>query len=323
MQTIEERCDTAVRSRQHALLSGQASKHDIEAAFARAGLRPAQPGKLDVPFVEDAYRIRDETHLVEDDETGSADPEFKLIDDAYRVSVPGMYWFPLSISASHGSAERIRRYVKRQGFLAYWPRRVSIELRGQRGRKKKTTVVASVWPRYVLVHMPAKATVLTAMMPWSEYVDILRSVGSPDADAAEAACKVRGKPKQGATLGQPFEAPFGAVRTPEGQYNGVGDWLKNGLGPIHVPDRHVERVIARERAGEFDKTYRRGKKRLSKLPEWCMIGNIIRVTDGPFASFPGSIEEIDEAKERLRVMVDIFGRATPIDLELAQVSELC
>ena len=84
-----------------------------------------------------------------------------------------------------------------------------------------------------------------------------------------------------------------------------------GDKPAPIPDKQVDAILQRVEEGVE-------KPRPKVLYE---PGEVVRVTDGPFADFNGVVEEVDYEKSRLKVSVLIFGRSTPVDLEFGQIEK--
>jgi len=97
---------------------------------------------------------------------------------------------------------------------------------------------------------------------------------------------------------------------------GVTGFVGQGAKPSPLPRRDVEAFLMVKPEGEEIAT-RKGKPRLE-----YELGETVRVREGPFADFSGEIVEINEDQLKVKVLVNIFGRETPVELEFSQVAKL-
>ena len=82
--------------------------------------------------------------------------------------------------------------------------------------------------------------------------------------------------------------------------------------PVPVSDKEIEKILGQIKDGVAQ----------PKSGIEFNVGEKVQVIDGPFASFSGMVEDVDEEKSRLKVSVSIFGRPTPVDLEYNQVEKV-
>ncbi len=101
---------------------------------------------------------------------------------------------------------------------------------------------------------------------------------------------------------------WGVVRNTPGVTGFVGP----GIKPARLPRREVERILGVRKDEE--------KKAPRFKPDW-EIGETVRVIDGPFTDFNGVIEDFNVDQSKVRVLVDIFGRETPVELNFGQIQK--
>ena len=98
--------------------------------------------------------------------------------------------------------------------------------------------------------------------------------------------------------------------------NGVTGFVGSmgGVKPQPISADEARSIL--QKAGEIK------SEKMSRPKETFTVGETVKITDGPFDSFTGTVEDVNVEKAKLRVMVGIFGRATPVEVGFLQVEKL-
>jgi transcriptional antiterminator NusG len=91
---------------------------------------------------------------------------------------------------------------------------------------------------------------------------------------------------------------------------GVTSFVGSGNTPTPLEEREVNRILKR-----MDEEPPKVKMALN-------VGEAVRITDGPFQDFEGTVDDVNEEKGKVRVLISIFGRSTPVELDFLQVEKI-
>lgn len=90
----------------------------------------------------------------------------------------------------------------------------------------------------------------------------------------------------------------------------VTGFVGTGVSPTPVAEEEIKSLL--KRAGEEEPTYRID----------VVAGDAVKIVDGPFKNFDGKVAEVDEARGKIKVLVSLFGRETPVELDFLQIKKL-
>lgn len=96
--------------------------------------------------------------------------------------------------------------------------------------------------------------------------------------------------------------------------SGVGDFTGAGGKPVPMLDHEIQRMLGQETA--------RTEVTQPKIKINFSPGDTVKIKEGPFESFEGTVDSVDEASGRVNVLIEIFGRSTPAELEYWQIERV-